>query len=82
MIGRRMALGGLAALPFGVARASLPIPAGDRLAFQILRKGDKIGEHIETFDRSGDALTVTVAVDILVGLGPIALFRYKNRRSS
>jgi hypothetical protein len=79
MIGRRMALGGLAALPFGVARASLPIPAGDRLAFQILRKGDKIGEHIETFDRSGDALTVTVAVDILVGLGPIALFRYKNR---
>ena len=79
MIGRRLLLGGLASVPFGASQAVLPIPAGDRLAFHIIRKGDTIGEHSVTFKRGDDALTVSVAADIVIGLGPIAFFRYKHR---
>jgi hypothetical protein len=79
MIGRRRLLGGLAVVPFGPVRAALPVPAGDRLCFDIIRKGDKIGEHTLTFARTSDALTVAVGVDIVVGFGPIAFFRYKHR---
>jgi hypothetical protein len=79
MIGRRILLGGLGAAPLGAVRAALPIPAGDQLAFHIIRKGDTIGEHILTFTHDGDALTVAVAADIVVGIGPIAFFRYKHR---
>ena len=79
MIGRRLLLAGAAVLPFRDADAALPIPAGDRLAFHIIRKGSKIGEHVEMFQRAGDALTVSVAVDIVIGIGPFAFSRYKNR---
>jgi Family of unknown function (DUF6134) len=79
MIGRRLLVGGLAAGSCGLARAGLPIPAADRLAFHIVRKGQTIGEHSLTFTRAGDGLTVGVAADIVVGIGPIALFRYKHR---
>lgn len=79
MIRRRLVLGGLAASPFGSAVAALPIPANNRLAFDIIRKGDKIGEHALTFTRNGDSLSLAVAVDIVVGIGPIAFFRYKHR---
>jgi hypothetical protein len=84
MIRRRTLLAGLAVAPFGPspsrsAVTALPIPAGDRLSFHIIRKGSTIGEHIETFQLSGSALTVSVAVDIVIGLGPIAFFRYKHR---
>jgi hypothetical protein len=79
MIRRRMVLVGASVLPFQAARAALPIPPDNRLTFHIVRKGDTIGEHILTFTRAGDALTVSVAVDIVVGLGPIAFFRYKHR---
>lgn len=79
MIGRRLLMGGLAVAPFGSAQAALPVPADDRLSFNIIRKGDKIGEHLLSFNRSTDGLKVAVAVDIVVGLGPIAFFRYKHR---
>ena len=79
MMGRRLMLGGMAALPFGQALASLPIPPGDRLGFHIIRKGSTIGEHTLTFDRSVGGLMVSVAVDIVVGFGPITFFRYKHR---
>lgn len=84
MIRRRVVLGGLAALPVGATRfasaaAALPIPQGNQLAFHIIRKGSSIGEHTVTFTRSGNKLTVAVAADIVVGIGPIAFFRYKHR---
>ncbi|MGD0107159.1 MAG: DUF6134 family protein [Rhodopila sp.] len=79
MITRRAVLAGTAALPFRQAHAALPIPPGDRLAFHIIRKGSTIGEHVITFERARDALTVSVTADIVVGLGPIAFFRYKHR---
>lgn len=79
MIGRRMLMGGLASAPFGSLQAALPVPPDDRLIFSIIRKDDKIGEHTLTFTRTGNGLTVDVAVDIVVGFGPIAFFRYKHR---
>jgi hypothetical protein len=79
MIGRRLLLAGAAALPFKGARAALPIPTGDRLAFHIIRKGSTIGEQTLTFERSDNTLTVSIAADIVVGFGPIAFFRYKHR---
>ena len=79
MIRRRLLLSGLAVVPVAAARAALPIPAGDRLAFHIIRNGSTIGEHSVTFSRIGDTLTVAVAADIVIGFGPIAFFRYKHR---
>lgn len=83
MIGRRVLLAsagsGLLLAKSRRAWSELPVPAGDRLAFHIVRKGDTIGEHSVEFQRSGDDLTVSVAADIVVGIGPIAFFRYKHR---
>ena len=62
MIRRRLLLTGAATLPFQPARAALPIPPGDRLAFHIVRKGSTIGEHILTFEHAGNALTVLATV--------------------
>lgn len=80
MIGRRGVLAGgiLLAAP-RPASASLPVPPARRLAFAIVRKGDSIGTHVLTFEPAGDRLTVNVAADIAVSLGPIVLFRYRHR---
>lgn len=87
MIDRReMLLGGamLAALPT-LARAGLavptplPVPAGDRLGFDIVRKGSKLGTHDLSFVRSGDDLTVKVVVDLVVKIAFITVYRYSHR---
>lgn len=79
MISRRRLATGLVALPFGVAAAPLPIPASNRLAFQIVRNGNVIGQHVVSFERAGDTLDVSIAVDYVAATGPIALLRYKYR---
>ena len=80
MIDRReLILGGaaLAVLPAGL-RAALPIPAGNRLGFDVVRKGSKLGTHVLTFTPAGDGLTVQVAVDIAYKIGPITLYHYTH----
>ena len=80
MIDRREMLAGaamLAAMP-GAARAGLPVPAGDRLAFDIIRKGSLLGQHVLTFERSGEALVVRVAMELVVKAAFITLYRYKH----
>ena len=67
MIRRRSLLAGLTALPLAQARAGLPIPAGHRLTFHIIRKGSTIGEHPIDFAQAGDTLTVSVVADIAGG---------------
>ena len=79
MISRRRVATGLAALPLGAAAAPLAVPAGNRLAFQAVRDGSVIGQHIVTFERGGDVLTVSIVVDIVASAGLIALLRYKHR---
>ncbi|MFZ4689621.1 MAG: DUF6134 family protein [Polymorphobacter sp.] len=81
MIDRReLLLGGavLAALPLP-ARAALPVPAGDRLAFDVMRKGSRLGTHVLTFERKGDNLVVRVAVELMVKAAFITLYRYSHR---
>ena len=79
MIGRRLVLAGPAMLPFRRAYAALPVPPDGRLAFHIVRKGSTIGEHTETFQRSGNTLIVSVLAEIAIGIGPVKFFRYRNR---
>ena len=81
---RRAVLGGLAALSMSrIARAddASPIPASGSLGFRIVRNGNAIGKHLLTFRQDGDTLRVEVAVDIVVTIGPIAVFRYVHRSS-
>ena len=56
----------------------LSTPPGKSLGFAVMRKGEKIGEHLLIFDGQGDNLKVEVNVELKVGLGPIVLFRYKH----
>ena len=89
ILGRRtLVIGGGAflclrpALAFAEAVAPpnlLSPPPGKALGFAVVRKGSKIGEHLLTFDQTADGnLTVHVAVQLRVGIGPIALFRYQH----
>jgi len=57
----------------------LPVPAANTLAFRIMRDGTRIGTHALTFQKSVDALTVHVEVEISVYLGPIRLFHYNHK---
>lgn len=80
MIDRRELLVGagvMAALPVP-AGASLPIPPGDRLGFDILRKGSRLGAHVLTFERSGNDLVVRVAMELVVKAAFITLYKYKH----
>ena len=78
-ITRRMLLAGAATVIGSTAHAGLPGPADDRLAFRLMRHGVPIGTHTMTFHRDGDALTVDIAVDVLVKFGPIPFVRYTHR---
>jgi hypothetical protein len=81
MIGRRGAIAGgaaLAALP-PPSRAALPVPAGNRLGFDIIRNGSKLGTHVLTFEPAGNGLTVRVAVQLAYTIAGVTLYRYIHR---
>ena len=75
MIDRRRLITGAAALTL-VPGATIAMPA--ELRFEVIRNGNKIGQHVITFHQTGDSLLATVTVEIAVRLGPIALFRYTH----
>jgi hypothetical protein len=79
MIGRRAVVFAGAAALARPAAADLPVPAGNTLAFRLIRHGSEIGRHTLTFEPRGDALTVRVAVDAQVTLLSIPLVRYRHR---
>ena len=56
-----------------------PLPPTDRIGFNVLNDGDSLGTHVLTFQKSGDDLTVQVAVDLAYDLGPVTVFRYTHR---
>lgn len=58
--------------------AALPVPVGNALSFQIMRKGSRIGTHALAFSRNGDDLMVTIDVKMAVYLGPIRMFHYTH----
>lgn len=80
-VGRRGVLAGLMCLPaMGAAAVPMPgVPAGDRIGFQMRRKGDLIGTHMLSFALQGERLVVSVAIDIVVRLLGIAVYRYSHR---
>ena len=59
--------------------AAGPAPDPRNMVFRISRHGRAIGTHAFEFVRDGAALTVTIAVDIAAGLGPIVFYRYRHR---
>jgi hypothetical protein len=74
--------GGLSALGLAVETvpgfAALPVPSGNTLSFQIMRKGSRIGTHTLAFSGNGDDLTVNIDVKMAVYLGPIRMFHYTH----
>lgn len=78
MMSRRAALATGLCAPFG-ATAALPVPAGKRLGFDVIRHGSKIGEHWVGFETAGSSVFVSVTVDIALHLGPIRVFHYAHR---
>ena len=79
---RGLLLGAFSLAAIGRAAAAvhpLPIPPGNRLAFDVIRNGSRIGGHTLDFVISGDRLDVHIAVDLAIGIGPVTLFRYTHR---
>jgi hypothetical protein len=63
--------------PVTLAAAEVGVPAAGRIAFRVTRNGSEIGTHTLTFTRTDTTLAVGIDVRLKVGLGPIALFRYR-----
>jgi len=78
----------LPALLAPVARADVPCDLpfdvaaryGDRIAFDVMREGSKVGEHETRFDREGEYLKVTSAMKLKVKVLfiPVYKFRYTS----
>lgn len=57
-------------------------PAGGRLRFDVLRGGERIGEHEMTFARSGETLTVTARAVMKFKVGPLGVdYSYQARET-
>jgi hypothetical protein len=52
----------------------------DSMVFDVLRDGEKIGEHRVDFERSADTLKVSVATEMEVSFAFLTLFRYQHQR--
>jgi hypothetical protein len=78
LVGRRVILAAVASAAARPVGAALPVPAGDSLAFRMVRHGGEIGTHTLTFQRTGETVTVRIAVDALVTLLSIPLARYQH----
>jgi hypothetical protein len=79
-VGRReVILGALtgAVLPPVLARASSARPSTG-VAFDVVRKGSVIGQHLVSFERRGNLLLAKIDVRMRIGFGPITLFRYSH----
>jgi hypothetical protein len=68
----------LATLPLRWPAAWSAVPTGNLLVFDVMRFGGRIGTHILQFEPGGDGLRVHVAIDIVVRLALIPLFRYRQ----
>lgn len=70
-----LAAGALAAVPAPLLAAP---PASRRLAFAVLRNGERIGEHRMTFSGDAASPTVSTEVDMTVKLGGVTVYRYRH----
>ncbi len=74
IVRRGLLASGLASLVIGPAEAAVP----PELRFNVMRNGSLIGHHGITFHQDGETIRATVVVEIVVRLGPIALYRYAH----
>lgn len=66
---------------FGLALpsfATAAVPANGRLSFAVFRNGDRVGEHVMRFSRSGSGIDVSTDAEMIVKLGPVPVFRYTH----
>jgi hypothetical protein len=76
MSSMRNLLAGLAALAFAPSAAAA---AGLDAAFDIIRKGDRIGFHAVNVEETGDGgIRVETRIEMQVKFGPIPVFRYEH----
>ena len=68
----------LAGLDLAAQAADLPVPPNGEIGFRILRNGSDVGRHQLNFEQDGDQLRVRIEIDIRVGIGPVALYRYQH----
>lgn len=54
-------------------------PEGGCLRFDVIRGGKKVGEHVMSFTRMGQAMAITTEASMVIRLGPIPAFRYTHR---
>jgi hypothetical protein len=59
--------------------AGAAVPEAGRLAFRVFRNDSPLGTHSLVFQRRGEAVSVAIAVDYVVRIGPIPVFRYTLR---
>lgn len=57
-----------------------PAAAQQNLVFDVLRDGEKIGEHRVDFEHEEDCLKVSVETDMAVRFAFVTLFRYDHKR--
>lgn len=80
--GAMLAAAGLSS-PAGVlaaAAATGAAPEDGELAFDVFRGAAPMGRHVLRFTSGSDGvLTVDIAIDLAVSLGPITVFRYTHR---
>jgi len=56
------------------------LPADSAMVFDVLRDGDKIGEHRLMFEREDNTLKVSVETDMSVSFAFLTVFRYEHKR--
>jgi hypothetical protein len=61
------------------ALASDDFPYGSSLSFAAIRNGQTIGHHRLTFQKNGDQLTVSTAIDLAVKIMGVTAYRYMHR---
>lgn len=71
--------GAAAWLAFSAA-APMPASAQERMVFDVLRDGSKIGEHSLVFEREEDTLKVSVETAMTVTFAFVPVFRYEHKR--
>lgn len=77
---------GLAAAPAALAQSEAALgnqaeaPGGSPMVFDVLRDGDKIGEHRLVFEREDSTLKVSVETDMTVTFAFLTVFRYEHKR--
>jgi hypothetical protein len=76
MIGRRDLIASGTALAAMAPTVAMALPQD--LAFEVMRDGSRVGTHRIAFRQNGNDLVAANAVEIVVRLGPIALFRYTH----